>query len=361
MNRRSFLTSGAFAAAASPFAVPVTPALASPYADRATSLRAPLDTQRGIADVIRFATLAPNGHNTQSWKFAVSERMIEVSPDLTRRTPIVDPDDHHIYVSLGCAAENMAIAAAATGRFGEIDIHDDGHISYAWRAGRIARSPLVDVIPRRQSTRSLFAPSPITTADLQQLEAAASARGVRVVIITAKDALNQLRDLIVEGNRRQMADPAFVAELKSWIRFSSATAIERADGLYGPVTGNPSVPDFIGRMGFSLFFDPAAEDDKCAAQMDSSAGIAVFLGDRADRKHWVKVGRAAERFLLTATGLGLSTAFLNQPVEVPALRDALARLVGEAGLRPDLVIRFGHAAPMPYSLRRPVESVLVSA
>lgn len=361
MNRRSFLKAGAIAAAAAPFALSALPARASAYDDRVAALRAPLDTEAGIAGVIRFATLAPNGHNTQSWTFSLSDKAIDVAPDLSRRTPVVDPDDHHIYVSLGCAAENLAIAAAATGRFGEIDIHEDGTFRYAWKPGRMTRSPLVEAIPRRQSTRSLFAPAPIAASDLQQLEAAASTHGVRVGIITARDALNRLRDLIIDGNRRQLADPAFVAELKSWIRFSSSSALDHADGLYGPVTGSPSVPDFIGRIGFNMFFDPAAEDDKCAAQMESSAGVAVFLGDQADRRHWVKVGRAAERFLLTATGLGLSTAFLNQPVEVPDLRDDLAELVGEPGLRPDLLIRLGHAAPMPYSLRRPVTSVLASA
>jgi len=361
MNRRSFLKTGVVAAAITPLAITALPALASSYDDYAATLRHPLDGDGGIEELIRFATLAPNGHNTQSWLFTATGNSIAVRPDLSRRTPVVDPDDHHIFVSLGCAAENLALAAAATGRLGEIEIADDGSFLCAWKQGRIARSPLVDVIPRRQSTRSLFDPPPVAVSDLRELEAAASAHGVRMVILTERPALTRLADLIVAGNRRQLADPAFVSELKSWLRFSSSSAIEHGDGLYGPVTGSPTVPDFIGRIGFSLFFDPAAEDDKCAAQMERSAGVAVFLGDRADPKHWVKVGRAAERFLLTAAQLGLSTAFLNQPVEVPELRSDLASLIGEPGLRPDLLVRFGRAAPMPYSPRRPVSSVVVSA
>ena len=51
-------------------------------------------------------------------------------------------------------------------------------------------------------------------------------------------------------------------------------------------------------------------------------------------------------------------AYLNQPVEVAALRPELAAIVGMSGCRPDLVMRFGYGAVMPYAQRRPVASVL---
>jgi hypothetical protein len=46
--------------------------------------------------------------------FDLSPDRISIRPDFSRRTPVVDPDDHHIWVSLGCATENMLIAAAAS-------------------------------------------------------------------------------------------------------------------------------------------------------------------------------------------------------------------------------------------------------
>ncbi|WP_018953220.1 hypothetical protein [Thioalkalivibrio sulfidiphilus] len=76
-------------------------------------------------------------------------------------------------------------------------------------------------------------------------------------------------------------------------------------------------------------------------------------------KDWVEAGRAFERFALQATALGVRTAHLNQPVEVPSLRPAFAGLVGAAGARPDLVIRFGRGPEMPRSVRRPLEAVLL--
>jgi nitroreductase len=70
---------------------------------------------RNYANLVRYATLAASSHNTQPWKFKVEPGRILILPDLTRRCPEVDPDDHHLYGSLGCAAENLLLGAQAAG------------------------------------------------------------------------------------------------------------------------------------------------------------------------------------------------------------------------------------------------------
>jgi hypothetical protein len=77
-----------------------------------------------------------------------------------------------------------------------------------------------------------------------------------------------------------------------------------------------------------------------------------------DKSHWVEAGRAAERFALTATTLGISHAFVNQAVEVVETRRRLAERFGLGDRRPDCVLRFGYGPQMPRSLRRPVDEVL---
>ena len=53
--------------------------------------RAPLPASPAFADLVRFATLAPNSHNTQAWHFAERGRGAAITPDPARRTPVVDP------------------------------------------------------------------------------------------------------------------------------------------------------------------------------------------------------------------------------------------------------------------------------
>ena len=310
-------------------------------------------------ELVRYATLAPSSHNTQCWKFAVDDRTITILPDLTRRCHAVDPDDHHLFVSLGCSAENLIQAALAHGLKGDANFDPARDaIVVTLEPTKSMRSPLFEAIVERQCTRSEYDGKPLSTEELGLLERAGSTDGVRLLLLTERNAMEKVLEYVVQGNSVQMNDPAFVAELKTWIRFSSHDAVRTRDGLYGASSGNPSLPSWLGNLLFGLLFTAKSENDKYAKQVRSSAGIAVFVAETAGKAHWTNVGRCYERFALQAAALGIRNAFLNQPVEVAALRPQFASFLGVGEHRPDLVVRFGRGPKLPSSLRRPVQAVL---
>ena len=367
-TRKQFLRSGALLAGA-----PLLQACLSAGDDYEAAVRrtwqpVPLATgDRAIRrELVRYATLAPSSHNTQCWQFRLEPDAIVIAPDLSRRTPSVDPDDHHLHVSLGCAVENMVQAAAAQGLHAQPRFDAaSGAVKVALQPTRAVSSALFQAITMRQSSRAEYDGQPVSTAQLRLLEQAGTGNGVQVILLPEKAAMERVLDHVVEANSAQMNDPAFVAELKHWIRFGSAEAVRTGDGLYSITTGNPSLPRWLGSALFSVLFTPKSENDKYAKHVRSSAGIAVFVGP-ADAKEarpadWIEVGRAYERFALQAAALEIRTAFLNQPVEVARLRPAFASFLGIGNRRPDLVVRFGRGPAMPRSLRRPLEAVLATA
>ena len=259
-------------------------------------------------ELVRYATLAPSCHNTQCWKFHIEDDAITILPDLVRRTPVVDPDDHHLYASLGCAAENLVQAALANGLKGDVLVDlasgGSGAIKVALGPTKAAASPLFLAIPERQCTRSEYDSKPLSTEELRLLELAGTGAGVRVMLLTEKAALENILAYVVEGNTAQMTDPAFVEELKSWIRFGGGEAVKTGDGLYSATSGNPSAPRWIGSPLFGMFFKPKSENDKYAKRLRSSAGVAVFVSEVSDKAHWIEAGRCYERFALQAAALG---------------------------------------------------------
>lgn len=313
-----------------------------------------------MRELVRYATLAPSSHNTQCWRFRVGDRSVSLLPDYGRRCPVVDPDDHHLFISLGCAAENLAQAAGALGFHGEwvFDAARES-LDISFHAAKAEPGPLFRAIPLRQSTRSEYDGHPLNNAELRRLEAAGTGKGVQVHLLTDRQRMETVLDFVVQGNTAQMRDPAFVKELKQWIRFNGRQAADLGDGLYAGASGNPTAPPWLGSLLFDLFFTEGTENDKYARHVRSSAGIAVFTSEVDDKSHWIGVGRAFQRFALQATSMGIRTAHLNQPVEVASLRPRFAQAMGIASGRTDLVIRFGRGPEMPRSLRRPIESVLV--
>ena len=290
MNRRALMIGLSGAAVAAGGGVAAWRSAAGSMAEYdaySARLRASLSPP-DVVNVIRFATLAANGHNTQPWRFRISSDAIDILPDYGRRTPVVDPDTHHLFVSLGCAAANLAIAAAASGRPGDIEIATDGAgVRYQFTEAAPQPTSLLGAITKRQSTRADYDGRAVDAGDLAALQSAAELPGVNLVLVTARPQMMRIRDLILAGNEAQMGDAPFVLELRDWLRFNPRRAMASGDGLFSATTGNPSLPTPRGRLAFNRLFTAASENDRYARQIDSSAGIAIFIGDEADRTHWI--------------------------------------------------------------------------
>ena len=365
--RRNLVFGAAASGASAPFFVACSSGTSHDEAARA--LRVPIAANASgratparelVSELVRFATLAPSSHNTQCWKFRLQEQSITIEPDLSRRTPVVDPDDHHLFVSLGCATENLVQAALANGLWADarFDPTGAGSVVVALEPTKAVSSPLFQAITERQCTRGDYDGKPLSTAELRLLEQAGTGRGVHVMLLTERPAMEKVLEYVVSGNTAEMNNPAFVDELMAWIRFSAGEAAETGDGLYSGASGNPSLPRWLGSRVMGLFFTPKSENERYARQVRNSAGIAVFASSASDKAHWIEAGRCYERFALQATALGIRNAFLNQPVEVGAIRPQFASALGLGNQRPDLVVRFGRGPSMPMSMRRPVQAVL---
>jgi hypothetical protein len=341
--------------------------------------------------LIYYATLAPSSHNTQCWKFRIdrnnddadsskssSTGSITILPDFSRSCPVVDPDYHHLYASLGCAVENLVIAAQAHGYETRVDASSpqDGiqvHLKKSSPVAALATPEVMDLfqaIPKRQVSRCDYNGHALEPSELDSLQKAVAAAGggggnggggVHVVLVTDRKQMQDIQDQVLLANAAQINDPSFMKELRSWVRFNEKDAVSHGDGLYSKANGNPSIPTFLGNAIFNYIVRPSAENAKIAHQVESSAGFAMFVSQIDDPIHWVQAGRCYERFALQATIMGIRNAMLNQPVEVAKMRPAFVELMGlKKSSRVDLVVRFGKGPEVQgISPRRPLHDVVI--
>ena len=70
--------------------------------------------------MVEYATKAPSGHNTQPWRFKSTGDGLVIVPNFDVALPVVDHDNRELYISLGCATENLMISAKHFGYEAEI-------------------------------------------------------------------------------------------------------------------------------------------------------------------------------------------------------------------------------------------------
>ncbi len=312
-----------------------------------------------LRSLVRYASLAANGHNTQPWKFAIQDNAIEIHPDTTRRLPVVDPNDRELWISLGCALENLLVAARAGGLAPEVTYPGAADVIRVRLTPDTPQpGPLFDAIPRRQNTRSAYSGQAIPAADFGRLQSLPLEPGITLRFAGAPAEIETIVEYVNQGNLRQYADRAFIDELIAWLRFNKREALVGRDGLYSACSGNPEVPGWLGRM-FVAGTNPQQQAEADAKKLRSSSAAVVIASAGETRSDWVRAGQVYERLALQTTALGIKSAFLNQPIEVSSVRPQFQSALGLGSALPQLLVRLGYAEAMPRSLRRPVEQVIL--
>jgi len=310
--------------------------------------------------IIKYAAKAPSGHNTQPWRFKTRNDTIYVLPDFTRALPVVDEDNHALYISLGCALENLIIAANQLNYETKIEIAGDEkrpHIlvklSEVPEAGK---SGLFDYIGKRQVTRGKFKPEKVPNDLLNGLFE--ETEGVHVRLFLSEKETESLIPYIIEGNSRQFSNKEFVNELVNWIRFSEKEVMTKGDGIWSASMGLPATGRFLGKIIMKNFVSAGSEEKRLRRLIRASAGFALFMVEKNDPVHWIKLGQSFQRFGLLATKNNISHAHLNMPCEELQVREKLIRDFQLEDLTPLLLIRFGYSEPLPYSFRRNLYKLL---
>jgi hypothetical protein len=322
-----------------------------------------------LAFLVRYAVLAPSGHNTQPWRFILSDTHVDVVADTSRALCMVDPHDREMIMSCAAAAETLLVALRAFGLTGTLmptplprvpDVIARITLLPVPASGGIDRETL-DAIATRCTVRRRYAETAVP-ADVQTLiREIARPFGVELSLFENTAMRDAVAKLVVDADHIQFADPAFREELASWMHPLTSPA---GDGLAGPGFG---FPDWATRVAAALMrtFDlgsAVAHMDKPNVLGAPLLGVFSTKGDtRAD---WIAAGRALAAVLHTLTMHGLVNAFLNQPIEVTTIRPKLAELASP-GRTPQLLSRFGYlkegVAMPPHAARRPLDEVLIAA
>lgn len=311
---------------------------------------------------VGYAILAPSGHNTQPWLFEIIEDGVNLYADKTRALPVIDPDNRELTISCGAALTNFITAANNFGFDAKIDLFPDKNNSDLLAFVKLSKGfeptdfikRLFKSITKRKTNRKPFENKQIDGLILQKMETIAGEEKVKFSIV--KD--NLLRELAVsiieEGDKIQSNDKTFCKELSQWVHPNRKN---RKDGIpvYSFGVGDlftQTGPFYFGSIEWGNL---QAARDRNLVEGSPVLGIIESKGDTPE--DWMRAGIALEKILLFAASEKLSASYLNQPLEVPELKNKLIDTLKLKGV-PQQILRMGFGSDVKPAPRRNVDEVL---
>ncbi len=377
LDRRRFLVllGGAAAASALAPAWPVSRALAAPPPP-AWKLpeRAPAGSLETARALIGAALLAPSFWNSQPWRFEVDGDSLRLVLDPQRTLPTCDPDQRFALLSLGAALENMLVAARSWGLEPLVQYAPWGEgphatrrasfvaASVSWAPAAAARDRLLfSALADRRTNPRRYDGRGITLQNRSRLLAQVL-DDVRVHWIEENEARRRVATLVADATLSRWRDRRAQLERWEWLRMSDKEARAHGDGVSVDRLGVGGPARWFASHYFgpnSRFLRLGAESlaKQSADDVRSSGAVALLTTVRRGETAMVTAGQALERIALSATALGIAHQPLTAPVESERHRSALLRAFGATGEEPLLVLRLGHADPLPPTPRRGVALV----
>src|SRR5512145_928597 len=83
------------------------------------------DAETPLERIVAAGILASNPHNSQPWIFRITSSAIDLFADTNRQIGVIDPFLREMYIGLGCALENMILAADAEGLASSLKLMPD--------------------------------------------------------------------------------------------------------------------------------------------------------------------------------------------------------------------------------------------
>ena len=302
--------------------------------------------------LIEVASGAPSLHNTQPWRFRVTDDAVELYADPARRLA-VDPDGREMLISCGAALFGLRLAVRSLGYIAKVDIVPGGGPVLA----RVRPGPpsavtaeersMLKAVLRRHTHRGPFEPGPLPAGLLAGLQGDARAEGAELAVVDSAAGRRELAVIARVAGRRQDGDPGSRAEAYRWSRDAASPA---RDGV--PAHAFPAAPGRVpGRLP-QRDFDLGRGLGLITAGGPAAPVTAVLATPGDTRPDWLRAGQALHRLLLRAAGQWVFASLNSQPLEEPGTRAVIGGFLTPPAF-PQMLLELGVSRIAHATARRP--------
>lgn len=326
----------------------------------------PADLRPHAESLAGVGRLAPSLHNAQPWAFRVGSEHVDVLLDRSRLLPVADPTTRQAHLGLGAAVFllrlklstlDCAVRAEPWPDAGEPDLVARLSV-LGRRSATETERRLLAAVSARRTVRTPFTRHDVPVPLRVAWREAAEAEGAGLRWVEGPGERIGVAALVTAAERLQQRNPAYLAELDHW---TALTTVAEGAGVPPSAFGVTSAAGHSAEFPLRDFAGGTETDrPRHVGPVEEHPVVAVLqaAGDRPE--DWLRGGQALMRVLLHAAADGYAASYLNQPLELPGLRQQLRDELRLDGW-PQLVLRLGQPAGVlpPQAPRRPIADILL--
>ncbi len=314
-----------------------------------------------IEQVLYYASLAGSSHNTQPWLVDIlSDSLLLIRADFTRKLNVVDPTARGLYISLGAFIENLCIASEYYGFLPRVflvaNTSKDDLVAEVKLVPQPQARQNISKIMQRTTLRIPFKKEEICDEHIQILSANNSID--YHFFASSSDAGQFISQKTIDAYTQQANRENAKVELANWIRFSNKDVKAKRDGLTTAGMGIQGVSGFM----VSRFFSPAASKkqsfvdagiNKTLQQAQNCGGWLLITQPSNNPEDWISTGRFYQRANLACRDLMIGFHPMNQMIEESNFEGIVNEKLNLSG-HIQFVARIGYVDdyPNPVSVRR---------
>lgn len=313
--------------------------------------------------LIKFAVLAPSSHNSQPWRFEVGKGRIKILADMNRALPESDTNHRQLYISLGCALENLLVAADYYGfdtntAYAPQDTDESVAAVIALTRTRQTsdnKSHQIFSILKRHTNRNPYSKQMPAQNFVNQLKNLSNEE-VQIDYVTDQGLREKIADVVLRATAEAMKSKKFRKELSAYVvsNISKSPVGMPGFGMNIPTPISLAAPKMLKLFNMSKM---THKQDEALLKKQTPAFV-VISSKHDDKEGWLRAGQKYEQCALLAEQVGLKTAVMAAAIQINDYYKELQSLLGIA-LRPQVFFRLGYTdKAMKHSPRLSTESIL---
>jgi hypothetical protein len=313
--------------------------------------------------LLKFAVLAPSSHNTQPWRFSIKGNKIFVYKETLRRLKVADVEDRQLVLSIGCAIENILLAADYYGYRTEINIEPNQNESHLlvtiefFENNHLKKdiNHLINFIVSRKTNRNEYLPKSISQSILIDIQNTILPN-LHIYITDNKSKIENLGQIAILSSIESFIDKSFRHELSHHVKHNLTKS---KVGMPGFAQGIPTPISFLLPSLIKRFnMEKANQKNYEVLFKKHTPYIGIITVGNDDQTDWINAGRTFEKISLICTRSGISISPWGAPIEVGYFHKEITQLINIPG-RPVMFFRLGYSEKgTKISPRMPIEEVI---